>query len=83
MLLQSASGITKCHSYYKVRHNKDDILKPLFFNLFINDLTSWEKQSTRSEESETPKLSNARISSLVFSCDLEMFSLTQHGLQEN
>ena len=41
-----------------------------------------EKHSTQSEESESPKLFNTQISSLLFADDLTMFSLTKSGLQE-
>ena len=45
-------------------------------NLFINDsLVLLEKQNTLSEENEITKLSNARISSLLFVDHLAIFSL--------
>ena len=49
----------------------------------MNDLpVLLEKQNTQSEESDTPKLSNARISSLLFADDLAFFSLMLRGSQE-
>ena len=41
-----------------------------------------EKHSTQSEESESPKLFNTQISSLLFADDLAIFSLTKNRLQE-
>ena len=53
-----------------------DMFSPLFFNLCINDVPLLlQTQNGRSEESATPKLLDARISSLLFADDLATFYL--------
>ena len=60
-----------------------DILRTIFFNLFVNDLPMLSsKHNTHSEESESLELFNIKICSLLFAGDLVIFFFTKNGLQE-
>ena len=60
-----------------------DISRTMFFNLFINELPmQLEKLNIQSEENEPSELFNTQISSLLYSDDFAIFSLTKNGLQE-
>ena len=66
-----------------IKLQQGDILRIMFFNLFINDLSVLlEKHNTESEESESPELFNTQKSFLPFADDFAIFSLAKDGLQE-
>ena len=60
-----------------------DILRTMFYSLFINDLPMLlEKRNTQFEESESLELFSTQIFSLLSVGNFAIFSCTKNGLQE-
>ena len=66
--------------YTIIWFEQSDRLSTIFFDLFINDLSSLLADISNGNN-EKPKVENTNISSLLFADDLAIFSLSQEELQ--
>ena len=66
--------------YTIIWFEQSDRLSTIFFDLFINDLSSLLADISNGNN-EKPKVENTNTSSLLFADDLAIFSLSQEELQ--